>query len=216
MARTKSSGRWLAEHFKDPYVKRAQQEGYRSRAAYKLLEIQERDKLFKPGMTVIDLGAAPGGWSQIAAKLVGKKGKIYALDILPMPELPGVEFIQGDFREAEVLEKLLALIKDTPVDLIISDIAPNLSGMSGIDQPRVMYLADLALDLVSKVLKPEGCLLIKLFQGEGFDIFLLELRKLFKQVFVRKPPASKSRSAEVYLVAKGYKAIMIKSGDSRD
>lgn len=205
MARTKSSRRWLAEHFSDPYVKRAQQEGYRSRAAYKLLEIQEKDKLFKPGMIVVDLGAAPGGWSQIAKKLVGRQGRVIALDILSMEEINGVEFLQGDFRESSVCDALLEKIQGAKIDLVISDMAPNLSGMSGIDQPKVMYLAELALEFTQQVLKPNGDFLIKLFQGEGFDAFLLTLRKLFASVKVRKPPASKTKSAEVYLVAKGYK-----------
>lgn len=204
MARTKSSRRWLAEHFSDPYVKRAQQEGYRSRAAYKLQEIQDRDKLFKPGITVVDLGAAPGGWSQLARKLVGRQGRIFALDILPMDEITGVEFIQGDFGEDSVCQLLLDKVENLGVDLIICDIAPNLSGMSGIDQPKVMYLAELVLEFTKHVLKPGGNLLIKLFQGEGFDQYLLLLRKLFKSVNVRKPPASKAKSAEVYLVAKNY------------
>lgn len=204
MARTKSSRRWLAEHFTDPYVKRAQQEGYRSRAAYKLLEIQEKDQLFKAGMVVIDLGAAPGGWSQIAARLVGRNGRLIALDILPMAELPGVDFIQGDFQQPEVLEQLLARLNGREVDLIISDMAPNLSGIAGVDQPRAVYLAELAVELAQQVLKPGGTFLIKLFQGQGFDSFLFSLRKLFAKVVVRKPPASKSKSAEVYLVAKGY------------
>ncbi len=209
MARTKSSARWLKEHFNDPYVKRAQKEGYRSRAAYKLLEIQERDKLFKPGMVVVDLGAAPGGWSQVAANLVGHKGKIIALDILPMPALGGVDFIQGDFREEEVMQVLLQKLQGAQADLVISDMAPNISGMSGIDQPRVMYLAELAIEFAQLVLRPEGCFLIKLFHGEGFDDFLLNLRKLFKQVVIRKPQASKSRSSEVYLLAKGLKQYII-------
>jgi 23S rRNA (uridine2552-2'-O)-methyltransferase len=205
MARTKSSRRWLKEHFADPYVKRAQREGYRSRAVFKLLEIQEKDKLFKPDMVVIDLGAAPGGWSQIAASLLGRKGKIFALDILPMPPIPNVEFIQGDFREEEVLQNLLNHLQDLTVDLIMSDMAPNMSGMSGIDQPRVMYLAELALELCQKVLRKDGTLLIKLFQGAGFEEYLRTLRQQFTQVLIRKPPASKAKSAEVYLVAKGYR-----------
>jgi 23S rRNA (uridine2552-2'-O)-methyltransferase len=205
MARSKSSARWLKQHFNDPYVKRAQQEGYRSRAAYKLLELQEKDKLFKPGMTVVDLGAAPGGWSQVAARLVGEHGKIIALDILPMPPLNGVTFLQGDFREDEVLAALFQQLQDVKVDLVISDMAPNISGMAGIDQPRVMYLAELSLDFAQKVLPAGGVFLIKLFHGEGFDDFLRLLRKLFKQVLIRKPHASKSHSSEVYLVAKGYR-----------
>lgn len=205
MTRSKSSHRWLKEHFADPYVKRAQREGYRSRAVFKLQEIQDKDKIIKPGMVVVDLGAAPGGWSQLAVRLVGKQGKIIALDILPMDAVPGVEFVLGDFREPEVLQALLDRLQGMPVDVVISDMAPNMSGFSGIDQPRVMYLAELALELVQTVLRPEGTFLIKLFQGEGFDEYLRSLRQRFKQVLVRKPPASKARSAEVYLVAKGYK-----------
>ena len=205
MSRTKSSHRWLKEHFADPYVKRAQQEGYRSRAVYKLLEIQEKDKLIKPGMTVVDLGAAPGGWSQVAVKLVGKQGKVFALDILPMDPVENVNFIQGDFREESVLQSLVTQMQDGQADIILSDMAPNMSGMNGVDQPRVMYLADLALELAGLVLKPHGNMLLKLFQGEGFDAYLLELRRNFKQVIVRKPQASRARSAEVYLLAKEYK-----------
>lgn len=205
MAKTKSSRRWLKEHFQDPFVKQAQQEGYRSRAVYKLLAIQEKDKIFKPGMVVVDLGAAPGGWSQLAVKLVGGKGRVIALDILPMADIPGVEFIQGDFREAEVLEKLLLSLKEAPIDWIISDMAPNLSGMGAVDQPRSMYLADLALELVQKTLKPGGGFLIKMFHGSGFDAYLANLRRLFARVAVRKPEASRSRSAEVYLLARDYR-----------
>lgn len=205
MARSKSSKQWLRDHFADPYVKRAQREGYRSRAAYKLLEIQQKDKLLKPGMVVVDLGAAPGGWSQVAINCVGRKGRVFALDILAMPEITGVEFIEGDFREEGVLAALRARLEGLPVDVLLSDMAPNMSGLSGVDQPRVMYLAELALDLSRQVLHPGGVMLIKLFQGEGFDAFLLELRKHFSQVLVRKPPASKQRSPEVYLVAKGFK-----------
>lgn len=205
MSRTKSSHRWLKEHFADPYVKRAQQEGYRSRAVYKLLEIQDKDKLIKPGMTVIDLGAAPGGWSQVAIKLVGQQGKVFALDILPMDPITDVHFIHGDFREESVLQTLVAQMQDGHADIILSDMAPNMSGMNGVDQPRVMYLADLALELAGLVLKPAGHMLLKLFQGEGFDAYLLELRRNFKQVIVRKPQASRARSAEVYLLAKEFK-----------
>src|SRR6185312_10414135 len=204
MARTKTSARWLKEHFNDPYVKRAQQEGYRSRAAYKLLEIQAKDKLFKPGMVVVDLGAAPGGWSQVVARLVAPSGRVVALDILAMDALPDVEFIQGDFREEVVLQELLKKLEGRPVDRVISDMAPNMSGMAGIDQPRIMYLAELALELCQRVLRPGGALLIKLFQGEGFEEYVRTLRQAFKRVVVRKPPASKARSAEVYLVAKDY------------
>lgn len=205
MSRTKSSQRWLNEHFNDPFVKRAQQEGYRSRAVYKLLALHERDKLFKPGMLVVDLGAAPGGWSQVATRLIGKKGKIYALDILPMEAIDGVEFMQGDFSEEAVLQAFMQALAGQSVDLVMSDIAPNLSGTSAIDQPRIMYLAELALDFAQQVMQPDGTFLIKLFQGTGFDAFLLNLRKHFKQVFIRKPEASRARSAEVYLLAKGFK-----------
>jgi len=204
MARSKSSHRWLKEHFTDPYVKRAQQEGYRSRAAYKLLELQERDKFLKPGMVVVDLGAAPGGWSQLAVRLVGHQGKIFALDILPMDALPEVEFILGDFREAEVMQALLERMQGTQADVLLSDMAPNMSGVATVDQSRMMYLAELALDLAQQVLRPGGTLLVKVFQGAEFDSFLVSLRKLFKQVWVRKPEASRARSAEVYLLAKGY------------
>jgi 23S rRNA (uridine2552-2'-O)-methyltransferase len=206
MARSKSSGRWLKQHFNDPYVKRAHQEGLRSRSAYKLLEIQEKNKIIKPGMTIVDLGAAPGGWSQLAAKLVGEQGRVFALDILPMPPLANVDFIQGDFREETVLQELLKHIQSSPIDLVISDMAPNLSGMRTIDQPRAMYLAELALDFVQGALKPKGGFIIKTFQGEGFETYLKLLRQLFKNVSIRKPAASRGSSAEVYLVATGYRA----------
>lgn len=205
MARTKTSKRWLAEHFADPYVKRAQLEGYRSRAAYKLMEINDKDKIIKQGMTVVDLGAAPGGWSQVAARLVGHKGRVIALDILPMDALAGVEFIQGDFGEDSVLQQLMALIQDTPIDVVVSDIAPNMSGIPAVDHPRVMYLSELVDDFAKQVLKPGGVAVMKVFQGEGFDAFLQNLRKHFSSVQVRKPQSSRSRSAEVYLVAKGFK-----------
>jgi len=205
MARTKSSQRWLKEHFADPFVKRAQQEGYRSRAVYKLLALHERDKLFRSGMTVVDLGAAPGGWSQVASRLIGKTGKIFALDVLPMADIEGVEFMQGDFGDEAVARSLLEKLGGKPVDLVMSDIAPNLSGSSAIDQPRVMYLAELSLEFAQQVLHKDGIFLIKLFQGTGFDAYLLNLRKHFKQVFIRKPEASRARSAEVYLLAKGFK-----------
>lgn len=207
MTRSKSSKRWLKEHFADPYVKRAQQEGYRSRAAYKLLELQEKDKFLKPGMVVVDLGAAPGGWSQFATRLVGKKGKVFALDILPMDELPEVEFIQGDFREEEVMQSLLQRMQGVHADVLLSDMAPNISGVSTVDQSRMMYLAELTLELAQQILRSDGTLVVKMFQGAEFDSFLLNLRKLFKQVLVRKPQASRARSAEVYLLAKGYKGI---------
>ncbi len=207
MARTKSSKRWLKEHFGDPYVKRAQQEGYRSRAVYKLLEIQEKDRLIKPGMTVVDLGAAPGGWSQLAAQWVGRKGRVIATDILPMDPLDGVEFLQGDFREQDVLEQLLSLLGEAKADLVISDMAPNISGMGAVDQPRAMYLVELALDLARQVLRPGGDFLAKLFQGEGSEAFLRELRASFGQVKIRKPKASRARSREVYVVARNYNVV---------
>lgn len=197
---SKSSRRWLREHFSDPYVKQAQQAGYRSRAIYKLLEIQERDRLFKPGMTIIDLGAAPGGWSQLVAELVGKKGRVIAVDILPMDALPNVEFIQGDFNDPAVLDHLLQRIGAARADWVLSDMAPNMSGMDSVDQPRSIALAELAFELAKQVLHPQGGLLIKVFQGEGFDAFLLDIRRYFKKVIIRKPKASRDRSREVYLL----------------
>ena len=194
----------MNEHFDDEYVRRAQQEGYRSRAIYKLMEIQKKDRILKPGMTVIDLGAAPGGWSEYAVGKLGGKGRMIALDILPMEPVPGVEFIQGDFREDAVLEQLLELIGDSRADLVISDMAPNISGMEVVDIPRSYYLADLALDLARKVLKPGGGLLVKLFQGEGFDDYQKELKHSFKRVVMRKPKASRARSREIYALAIGY------------
>jgi 23S rRNA (uridine2552-2'-O)-methyltransferase len=203
-SRSKTSGRWLQEHFDDEYVKKAQNEGYRARAVYKLLEIDEKDRLLKPGMTVVDLGAAPGSWSEVAAQRVGDKGRVIALDILPMDSLPGVTVIQGDFREEGPYNALLDALGESHVDLVMSDMAPNISGMKGIDQPRAMYLAELALELARKVLKPGGGLLIKVFNGEGLDAFKQELRKEFDQLIVRKPKASRPRSAEIYLLARGY------------
>jgi 23S rRNA (uridine2552-2'-O)-methyltransferase len=200
--RSDSSRRWLKEHFTDPYVKQAQQEGYRSRAVYKLLEIHQRDRLFKPGMTVVDLGAAPGGWAQLLVKLVKPKGQVIALDILPMEPIDGVEFIQGDFSEDAVADNLLARLSGVNVDWVISDIAPNMSGNDSIDMPRSVYLAELALDFALKVLPPEGGFLIKLFQGEGFDAFLADLKKKFQKTVIRKPKASRSRSREVYILAR--------------
>jgi 23S rRNA (uridine2552-2'-O)-methyltransferase len=205
MATKSGSRRWLKEHFNDPYVKMAQEKGYRSRAVFKLLEIQERDRLFKPGMTVIDLGAAPGGWSQIAVKLIQPKGRLIALDLLPMEPIPGVEFIQGDFADEKVLGELQEKLGDTRVDYVISDMAPNMSGEKGVDIPRSMYLSELALDFALNILQPEGGFLIKLFQGEGFDVFLATVRQSFKTVVMRKPKASRGRSREVYLLARGLK-----------
>lgn len=204
MTRSKSSARWLREHFTDEYVRRAQEEGYRSRAVYKLLEVHEKDRLLRPGMTVVDLGAAPGGWSQLTTRLVGRQGTIIALDVLPMEPLPGVEFIQGDFREAAVLDRLLDVLSGRPVDLVISDMAPNTSGIKAVDQPRGMYLAELALDFARQCLRPGGDLLAKVFQGEGFDAFLQDLRAAFATVAPRKPKASRARSPEQYLLARNY------------
>ncbi len=205
MPRSKSSARWLKEHFSDPFVKRAQKEGYRSRAVFKLMEIQERDHFIKPGMTVVDLGAAPGGWSQILKQWVGRKGRIVALDILPMEPLPQVEFIQGDFTAPEILESLLKTLNNVPVDIVISDMAPNLSGTDAIDQPRSMYLAELALEFAQQVLRPGGDFLTKVFQGAGFEAYLKSLRAHFAKVVTRKPKASRARSNEVYLLARGFK-----------
>ena len=204
MARTNSSARWLREHFTDEYVKRARQEGYRSRAVYKLLEINENDRLLRPGLTVVDLGAAPGGWSQLAVKLVGGSGVVIALDLLPMEPLAGVEFIQGDFRETAVLERLLAVLDQRPVDLVLADMAPNTSGIKGVDQPRGIYLNERALDFARRCLRPGGDFLLKAFQGEGFDPFFKELRSVFGSVAPRKPKASRARSAEQYLLARNY------------
>jgi len=205
MSQTKSSRRWLKEHFTDPFVKQAQKEGYRSRAVYKLQALHEKDKLFKPGMVVVDLGAAPGGWSQLARQLIGRKGRVVAMDILPMEPIEDVEFIQGDFMDELVLQKLLNILQGQPVDLVMSDIAPNMSGVDAVDQPRIMYLAELALEFAQQVLMPKGYFLVKLFQGAGFDQYLLSLRKIFTQVVIRKPAASRARSAEVYLLAKGFR-----------
>lgn len=205
MARSKSSNQWLREHFDDRYVKLAQQQGYRSRACYKLLEIQQKDRILRPGMTVVDLGAAPGGWSQVAAHLVGPKGRVIASDILAMDALAGVEFVLGDFTEDAVLEQLVQILDGTPVDLVISDMAPNMSGMKAVDQPRAMFLAELALDMADKVLVPGGGFLAKVFQGEGFDQFHRALRQQFGKVLTRKPEASRPRSREVYLLAREYR-----------
>jgi 23S rRNA (uridine2552-2'-O)-methyltransferase len=203
--RSKSSQKWLQEHNRDHYVKQAQQDGYRSRASYKLLEINQKDRLLYPGLVVVDLGAAPGGWSQVAAKLVGPKGKVIASDILDMDSIVDVNFILGDFTDPVVLQRILGSLEKGLVGLVISDMAPNMSGMKGIDQPKVMYLVELALDLATQVLKPGGNFVVKVFHGEGFDQFMLELKKRFKRVTVRKPDASRPRSREVYVVAKDFK-----------
>jgi len=203
MARSKSSKRWLAEHFDDPFVKLAQQRGLRSRSAFKLQELQDRYGLIKPGMTVVDLGAAPGGWCQVAKPLVGPGGRVIALDILPMEPLPGVDFILGDFTEDEPLRQLERALNGASVDLVMSDMAPNISGMATVDQARAMYLAELALDFVKMHLKPGGDFVVKLFQGVDFDGFIQQVRSLFGKVQVIKPKASRSRSKEVYLLARG-------------
>jgi 23S rRNA (uridine2552-2'-O)-methyltransferase len=205
MAKSKNRS-WIKQHVKDPYVKQSQVDGYRSRASYKLLEIVEKDRLIRSGMTVVDLGSAPGGWSQVAARLVGHTGRVHALDLLPMDSIAGVDFIQGDFTEEDIFDELLRLIENRPVDLVISDMAPNLSGNKAVDQPAVMYLAELAVDLAEKVLTSNGVFIAKLFQGQGFDPFVLQVRTLFNGVSIIKPDASRSRSREVYLVAKGLKA----------
>lgn len=203
--RTASSSRWLQEHFDDHYVKLAQKRGLRSRAAFKLEEIQEKDKLIRPGMTVVDLGAAPGGWSQVAVKLAGDRGKVIACDILPMDPIVGVDFLQGDFRQEKVLDALLSRVGDGKVDVVLSDMAPNMSGTGGVDQPRAMYLVELALDMCHQVMAPNGCFAVKVFQGEGFEEYMKSVRAAFKTVKTRKPDSSRARSREVYLVATGYK-----------
>lgn len=205
MARSKSSGRWLKEHVNDPFVKQAQKDGYRSRASYKLLALNEKDKLIKPGMLVIDLGSAPGGWSQVASKLVGESGKLIASDILPMDALPDVDFIQGDFTEESVFNQIMTVIDDRPVDVVISDMAPNISGVAVADQASSIYLIELALDMAQQVLKPNGSFIAKAFQGEGYDAFVAQVREHFQNVLIRKPEASRARSREVYVVGKGFK-----------
>ena len=205
MAKSKNRS-WIKQHVKDPYVKQSQVDGYRSRASYKLLEIVEKDRLIQSGMTVVDLGSSPGGWSQVAARLVGHTGRVHALDLLPMDSIAGVDFIQGDFTEEDIFDELLKIIENRPVDLVISDMAPNLSGNKAVDQPAVMYLAELAVELAEKVLTSNGVFIAKLFQGQGFDQFVLQVRTLFNGVSIIKPDASRSRSREVYLVAKGLKA----------
>ena len=209
VAQSKSSQRWLREHFDDPFVKQAQKDGYRSRASYKLLEIQEKDRILRNGMTVIDLGAAPGGWSQVVSRLIGEKGRLIASDILPMDSIADVTFIQGDFTDDTVFEQLLAAIDTAPVDLVISDMAPNMSGTRSVDQPKAMFLCELALDLAIKVLKPEGGFLIKIFQGEGFDHYLKTVRDNFDKITIRKPSSSRDRSREQYLLAKGFKGSAV-------
>ncbi len=203
MARSRSSQRWLREHFKDPYVKQAQAQGLRSRAAFKLEELLGRDRLIRPGMTIVDLGAAPGGWSQIAARALAGKGRVVALDLLDMPALPGVDFIQGDFREDAAVCALTGLLAGERIDLVLSDMAPNMSGVESVDQARSMHLAELARDFALEWLKPGGDFLVKLFHGVGFDDYVRELRTQFTKLVVRKPKASRARSPEVYALATG-------------
>ena len=205
MAKTSSSVLWMNEHSKDEFVKKAKKEGYRSRAAYKLLEIIDKDQIIKPGFKVLDLGAAPGGWSQVAIKIVGKKGQVIATDILPIESIVNVEFLQGDFTEEKLYEKLLSLTKEQKINVVLSDMAPNMSGQISIDQPKSIYLAELALDMATKVLSHNGHFVVKIFQGDGFDIFIQNTRKKFKKVVIRKPKASRPRSKEVYLIASQLK-----------
>jgi 23S rRNA (uridine2552-2'-O)-methyltransferase len=205
--RSKSSRRWLQEHASDAYVKRAHKEGMRSRATYKLEELDEAERLIRPGMVIVDLGAAPGGWSQYAAKVLNGKGSVYALDILPMDGITGVEFIQGDFREDGPFQDLLQRLAGRPVDLVMSDMAPNMSGIDAVDQPRQMHLVELALDFATRVLRPGGTFLAKVFQGAGFEALVKSTRLGFTQVRMRKPPASRARSAEMYLLATGRRIV---------
>ena len=206
MAITKSSNRWMKEHFDDEYVKKSQQDGYRSRAVYKLQEIQQKDRIFKHGMQVVDLGAAPGSWSQIVTEWVGEgAGRVVASDILPMDSIPFVDFVQGDFREESVLNELLDVLDNKKADVVISDMAPNMSGNDGIDMPRSIYLCELALDMAQQVLKPKGTFIVKLFQGQGSEAYLKEVKASFNSVKIRKPKASRARSREVYVLAQGYK-----------
>ncbi len=205
MARSKSSHRWLREHFDDPWVKKAQEMGLRSRSAFKLMEIDDRDRLLRPGLSVVDLGAAPGGWLQVARQRMQGKGRIVGLDLLPVEPVEGVVFIQGDFREDDVHAQLTEALAGRPVDLVLSDMAPNISGMEAVDQPRAMYLVELALEFCREQLKPGGDFLVKVFQGEGFDAFLKAMRADFQRVVSRKPSASRARSREQYLLGRGFR-----------
>lgn len=205
MARSTSSNRWLEEHVNDPYVKQAQIDGYRARAAYKLIELNKKDKLIRPGMLVVDLGSAPGSWSQIAGRLVGLKGRVIASDILPMDSLDGVDFIQGDFTEESVFNEIMDLLGGAKADLVICDMAPNLSGVDTIDQTASIYLVELALDMARQVLKPKGNFVAKVFHGEGYDDYVKTVKNSFEKVVIRKPDSSRARSREVYVVGKGFK-----------
>ena len=205
MARSKTSKKWMEEHVNDPYVKKAQADGYRSRASYKLIEINEKDKLFGPGSVVMDLGSAPGGWSQIVAPVVGENGRVIASDILPMDSIIGVDFIQGDFTDEAVYDQILKVLGDDQVDVVVSDMAPNQSGVKTTDQYASMYLVELALDMARNVLQPGGSFCAKVFQGVGYDEYVKDVSSSFNKVVVRKPAASRPRSLEVYLVATGFK-----------
>lgn len=206
MGKSKSSDRWLREHFADEYVIKSQKDGYRSRASYKLIEIDDKDKLIRQGNLVVDLGSAPGGWTQVAANRVGHRGRVIASDILAMDAMAGVDFIEGDFTDEKVFDQIIKSINDQPVDLVISDMAPNMSGVKAVDQPAAMYLAELALDMAVNVLTPGGAFVTKIFMGEGFDQYFKNARQQFDRVTTRKPDASRSRSPEVYMVATGFKA----------
>ena len=206
MARSKSSGNWLQEHVNDPYVKQAQRDGYRSRSSYKLIQLNEKDRLIRPGMLIVDLGSAPGGWSQVAARLVGDRGRVLATDILPMDPLPNVDFVQGDFTEEPVLGEILERLGGRKPQLVICDISPNITGIDSADQASSMYLVELALDFARQVLEPKGDFVAKVFQGAGSDAYLKDVRTSFDKLLVRKPAASRPRSREVYVVAKGFKA----------
>jgi len=206
MGKKKSSSRaWLKEHHDDVYVQRAQKEGYRSRAVYKLMEINTKDQIIRRGMSVLDLGSAPGGWSQVAGEIVGDRGRVVASDILAMDALPDVTFVQGDFTEQETYDRLLAELDHRPLDVVLSDMAPNMSGLPEVDQPRAMYLVELATDLAIRALAPGGAFITKVFQGEGFENWFREIRGRFDRVTTRKPSASRPRSREVYIVASGFK-----------
>ncbi|KJZ65508.1 23S rRNA (uridine2552-2'-O)-methyltransferase [Pseudomonas sp. BT76 TE3572] len=205
MARSKTSLGWLKRHVNDPYVKQAQKDGYRSRASYKLLEVQEKYKLIRPGMSVVDLGAAPGGWSQVTSRLIGGQGRLIASDILEMDSIPDVTFIQGDFTQDEVLAQILEAVGNSQVDLVISDMAPNMSGTPAVDMPKAMFLCELALDLAARILKPGGNFVIKVFQGEGFDAYVKDARQKFDKVQMIKPDSSRGSSREQYMLAWGYR-----------
>lgn len=206
MARTRTSKAWMQEHVNDPYVQQAKKEGWRSRAAFKLMEIDDKDKLIHPGDVVVDLGAAPGGWSQVAARRVGDRGRVLALDVLEMQGIGGVDFIQGDFREDEVLQRFEALLGERQPRLVMSDMAPNISGVSLVDQARGMYLAELALEFAKAHLRPDGAFLVKVFQGTDYDNFVKSMRDSFASVATRKPKASRDRSAELYLLGRNLRS----------